>query len=85
MVDPRLYDAEAFVLLESNQPEQILTPEELSDRLQTILQTHQANLPDDVKQLDTVASQADYLIETLCELDLGPDQYLQWFAIRLEK
>ena len=85
MVDPRLYDAEAFVLLESNQPEQILTPEELSDRLQTILQTHRANLPDDVKQFDTVASQADYLIETLCELDLGPDQYLQWFAIRLEK
>ncbi|NET51144.1 MAG: chlororespiratory reduction protein 7 [Merismopedia sp. SIO2A8] len=85
MVDPRLYDTDAFVVLEPNQSEQILTPEELSDRLHAILEACKDDLPPDVQQFGTIEEQTHYLMETACELDLGPDRYFQWFAIRLEK
>lgn len=85
MVDPRLYETETFVLLESGQPEQILSAEELSDRLQAVLQTCQDCLPRDVRAIDTLAQQSQYLMDTVCELDLGPEKYFQWFAIRVEK
>lgn len=85
MVDLRLYDTDSFVLLESNQPEQILTPEELSDRLRTVLTDHADDLPQDILAYGNVDEQARYLIENLCELNLGPDQYFQWFAVRMEK
>lgn len=85
MVDLRLYDTDSFVLLESNQPEQILTPEELGDRLRAVLTEHADDLPQDILAYGNVEEQAEYLIENLCELNLGPDRYFQWFAVRLEK
>ena len=85
MVDLRLYDTDAFVLLESNQSEQILTPEELRDRLQTVLQDSADDIPADIQTYGTIEDQAEYLIENLCELKLGPDRYFQWFAVRTEK
>ena len=85
MVDLRLYDTDAFVLLESNQSEQILTPEELRDRLQTVLQESADDIPADIQAYGTIEDQAEYLMENLCELNLGPDRYFQWFAVRTEK
>ena len=85
MVDLRLYDTDSFVLLESNQAEQILTPDELRDRLQTVLTDYADDIPADVQAYGNIVEQADYLIENLCELNLGPDRYFQWFAVRLEK
>lgn len=85
MVDLRLYDTDSFVLLESNQTEQILTPDELRDRLQSVLTDYADDIPADVQAYGSIAEQAEYLIENLCELNVGPDRYFQWFAVRLEK
>jgi hypothetical protein len=38
-----------------------------------------------LEQFATTAEQAQYLLDTVCELDLGPAEYLQWYAVRLEK
>lgn len=85
MPDPMMYQEDAFVVLETNQPEQLLTTEELLTKLRTVLAAHTAVLPADVLRHSSVEEQARYLIDTSCELNLGPDQYLQWYVVRLEK
>lgn len=86
MPDPLMYDSEDYyVLLEPNQAEQILTAAELLDRLKTVLRDRQDNLPRDVQPFTDLEEQAKYLMETACELDMNPGEYLQWYAVRLEK
>ncbi|MEH1907038.1 CRR7 family NDH-1 assembly protein [Nostoc sp.] len=86
MPDPLMYQQEHFVVLETNQPEQFLTPSELLEKLKTTLQQFQIqDLSPDLQKLDTVEAQAQYLLDTGCELDIAPGQYLQWYAVRLEK
>jgi hypothetical protein len=85
MADPRLYDSEMFVLLETNQPECFLTAEELLDKLKSVLSQVQTALPPDLQGLANLDEQAQKLLNTACEFDLGPDRYLQWYAVRLEK
>ena len=80
-----MYNQDAFVVLEPNQAEQLLTPEELLEKLKQILAQMQDDLPRDVQKYTSVEEQAQYLLETSCELDVGPGQYLQWYAVRLEK
>ncbi|AFZ27100.1 Protein of unknown function (DUF3571) [Cylindrospermum stagnale PCC 7417] len=86
MPDPLMYQQDTFVLLETNRPEQFLTAPELLEKLTKALEELKLqDLPPDVQKLTTVAAQAQYLIDTSCELDIGPGQYLQWYAVRLEK
>ncbi|MBD2774879.1 chlororespiratory reduction protein 7 [Iningainema tapete] len=86
MPDPLMYRQDHFVVLETNQPEQFLTASELLTKLTSILQTMNfEDLPSDLRSFDSHQAQAQYLIDTSCDLDLGPDQYLQWYAVRLEK
>ncbi|WP_373527639.1 chlororespiratory reduction protein 7 [Nostoc sp.] len=86
MPDPLMYQQDNFVVLETNQPEQFLTPSELLEKLKKTLQQLQIqDLPHDLQKFDTVEAQAQYLIDTSCELDISPGQYLQWYAVRLEK
>lgn len=85
MPDPRLYESDTFVLLEPNQPEQFLTTIELLEKLQAILAQRQDDLPRDLQKFASVEEQAQYLLETSCELDMEPGQFLQWYAVRLEK
>ena len=80
-----LYNEEHFVVLETNQPEEILTSAELGEKLRAILVDRQNELPTDVKQAGTIEAQVRYLLDTTCELDMAPGEYLQWYAIRLEK
>lgn len=80
-----LYDEDTFVVLETNQPEQFLTVAELLEKLKAVLASGQEDLPQDVQKLSSVEAQAKYLIDTYCELDIGPGQFLQWYAVRLEK
>lgn len=80
-----MYQEDAYVVLDSEQPEQeILTTEELQEKLRALLPTLET-LPYDVERLDSLDAQVQHLIETHCELDLGPNQYLQWYVVRLEK
>lgn len=86
MPDPLMYQQDNFVVLETNQPEQFLTPSELLEKLKTTLQQLQIqDLTPDLQKFNTVESQAQYLLDTSCELDVGTGQYLQWYAVRLEK
>ena len=85
MPDPRLYESETFVLLEPNQEEQFLTKTELLTKLQMILAARQDDLPRELQSLESVGAQAEHLVETSCELDMAPGEFLQWYAVRLEK
>ena len=85
MSDSLMYQQDAFVVLEPNQSEQFLTPAELLDKLKNVLMERQENLPQDLKKFTSVDAQAQYLMDTSCEFDLNPGQYLQWYVVRLEK
>jgi hypothetical protein len=85
MPDPIMFQEDAYVVLESNQPEQIVTAAELLEKLQAILATRQADLPADLQRYPEPSAQAQHLMETACEFDIGPGNYLQWFVVRLEK
>ncbi len=80
-----MYQEDAYVVLESNQPEQILSATELLEKLQGILAGRQDDLPLDLRRYSDLEAQAKHLMETACELDVEPGQYLQWFVVRLEK
>jgi len=85
MPDSIMFQEDAFVVLETNQPEQFLTPAELLEKLKAILATLQDDLPRDLQRFTSVEEQAQYLMATSCELDVGSGQYLQWYVVRLEK
>ncbi|BAP17081.1 chlororespiratory reduction protein 7 [cyanobacterium endosymbiont of Epithemia turgida] len=85
MVDSILYQDDVFIVLEADQSEKIFTSLELLEKLKKILLTRQDDLPRDLKKLTLVDEQAELLKNNFCELDIGSDTYLQWYAIRLEK
>jgi len=85
MPDSIMFQEDAFVVLETNQPEQIITSAELLEKLKATLATRQDDLPRDLQKFTSVEEQAQYLMETSCELDVGPGEYLQWYVVRLEK
>ena len=85
MPDPLMYQQDAFVVLEPNKPEEFLTAVELLEKLQKILTQRQHDLPRELQKFTSVEAQAQHLLDTSCELDVGPGQYLQWYAVRLEK
>ncbi|MGF1496006.1 MAG: chlororespiratory reduction protein 7 [Elainellaceae cyanobacterium] len=85
MVDPRLYDTQSFVVLATNQPEEIVTRDELLTRLRQVLASRQDYLPRDLHHLSEIDEQAEYLLDTAYELDMGAGEFLQWYAVRLEK
>jgi hypothetical protein len=74
-----------YVVLEPNQPEQFLTVDELTAKLAALLQRHQADLPRDLQGIATVEGQIQRLLDTSCDLELKPGEFLQWYAVRLEK
>lgn len=86
MPDPIMYQNEnTYLLLEPNQAEQFLTAAELLERLKAVLSDRQDDLPPDLQRFADVDRQAKYLMETSCELDVGPEGFLQWYVVRLEK
>lgn len=85
MSDPIMFKQDAFVVLETNKPEQFISADELLEKLRLILVDRQDDLPRDLQKFSSVEAQARYLLDTSCDLDIGPGQYLQWYAVRLEK
>ncbi|WP_299415256.1 chlororespiratory reduction protein 7 [Acaryochloris sp. IP29b_bin.148] len=86
MPDSLMYsDEEMYVVLETNQPEQLISAAELLTKLESVLSTQQDDLPPDLQSIDTITAQAQHLMATSCELDVGPSQFLQWYVVRLEK
>jgi Protein CHLORORESPIRATORY REDUCTION 7 len=85
MSDSLMFNNDAYVLLETDRPEELLTPAEMADRLTEIVVKFADDLPQDVQSIGSVEARVRYLLDTSCELDLAPGQYLQWYAVRLEK
>ncbi|HEY9836905.1 MAG TPA: chlororespiratory reduction protein 7, partial [Vampirovibrionales bacterium] len=56
-------DETHFVVLEYNQPEQLLTADELLSKLKVILGDRQDNLPRDLQKFSTIDAQAQYLLD----------------------
>ncbi|MEO1094726.1 MAG: chlororespiratory reduction protein 7 [Cyanobacteria bacterium J06638_28] len=86
MVDYSLmYEEEHFVLLIPGEAEEILTSQEITQKLSEILGDRQDSLPHDLKKFSTVPEQVKYLLNTACEFELQPGKTMQWYAVRLEK
>jgi hypothetical protein len=85
MSDSLMFNNEAYVVLETDLPEEILTPAEMFDKLTRIVTKFAEDLPIDVQQIDGIEARVQYLLDTSCELDLAPGEYLQWYVVRLEK
>jgi hypothetical protein len=85
MPDPMMYQEDGYVVLESDQPEQFMTADELKAKLAQILQQSETIIPREVKQFDSPELQAQHLLDNYFELDISADQYLQWYVVRLEK
>ncbi len=86
MPDSLMYQQDNFVVLETNQPEQFLTASELLEKLKNVLKNiNSQDLSPDLHKFDSVEAQAQYLIDTTCQIDISPGEYLQWYAVRLEK
>jgi predicted Zn-dependent protease with MMP-like domain len=85
MADSLMFNNDAYVVLETDLPEQLLTPAEMFDKLQEIVVKFADDLPEDVLKIVGVEARVQYLLDTSCELDLAPGEYLQWYAVRLEK
>ncbi|MBF2021800.1 MAG: chlororespiratory reduction protein 7 [Hydrococcus sp. C42_A2020_068] len=85
MPDSIMYREDAYVVLESDQPEQLMTPEGLLEKLTEILRSRQDNLPRELQKFPMVEEQARYLMENYYELDMEAGKYLQWYVVRLEK
>ncbi|SKB14280.1 conserved hypothetical protein [Planktothrix sp. PCC 11201] len=85
MPDALMYDEDTFLLLETHEPEQFMNVTELLEKLKSVLSQCQDNLPKDLQRFATIEEQAKCLLDTSCDLDVGAGQYLQWYAVRLEK
>jgi Protein CHLORORESPIRATORY REDUCTION 7 len=85
MSDSLMFNHDAYVVLEPNKPEELLTPAEMFAKLEQIVIKFAKDLPIDVQNINGVDRQVKYLLDTSCELDLAPGEYLQWYAVRLEK
>ncbi|UBF26904.1 chlororespiratory reduction protein 7 [Kovacikia minuta CCNUW1] len=85
MPDPRMYESDTYVVLEPGQPEIFLSAPEMLEKLQKILSERQDDLPQDLQKFTSIKDQAQHLLETSCELDMEPGQFIQWYMVRLEK
>lgn len=85
MRDSIMFQEDGYVVLEPNQDEQFFTAEELLEKLKAVLSQRQDDLPPDLQKFTSVEEQAQHLMETSCELDVEPGNYLQWYVVRFEK
>ena len=85
MADSIMYQEDGFVVLETDKPEQFMSPQELQQKLQGILSSGTVEIPRELTQFDSVEEQARHLMENYFELDIGVGEYLQWYVVRLEK
>jgi hypothetical protein len=80
-----LNQEEYFVILETSQPEEIVTAAEMHGKLVAWILAHPGELPRGLEAFPTTSDQADHLMDTVCELPMPKGEFFQWYAIRLEK
>ncbi|WPF89386.1 chlororespiratory reduction protein 7 [Cyanobacterium aponinum AL20118] len=84
MVDSIMYQEDGYVVLEPNQPEQLLTEMELLQKLEQVIESCQ-DIPSDINSIDSLSEKAKYLLENYCEFNIDDDNSLQWYVVRWEK
>jgi len=78
-------DESQYVLLEPGQDEAFVTPEELQRKLEQTLGSWEGEWPQDLRKYQSTEEAAAYLMESVCELDLGGSLgAMQWYSVRLE-
>ena len=80
-----MYQEDAFVILEADKPEELVTPDEMLTKLKSIVESQPDDLPRELAKFSSTEEKAKYLMDNFCELDLAPGKYLQWYVVRLEK
>lgn len=84
MPDPIMYQADGYVVLRHDHPEQLMDAEEIRAFFQDLFAKQPELLPSELRPLPTQAAQIDKLLEDYCELDIE-DGFLQWYVVRFEK
>ncbi|KAJ7555467.1 hypothetical protein O6H91_05G039500 [Diphasiastrum complanatum] len=79
-------DIDTYVLIEPGQDEEFVSLEELKGRLHKWLKSWPTKeLPLDLSRYDSLEEAVEYLVRSVCELDLGGGLgSVQWFEVRLE-
>lgn len=85
MVDPIMYQEDAYIVLEEDQPEQFMSAIELQTKLENLLATAAIAIPRELTKFASLQEQASHLRENYYELDVGDNKFLQWYVVRLEK
>ena len=80
-----MYQEDAYIVLEADQPEQFMSDVELQTKLENLLSTSTIEIPRELTKFSSLAEQASYLRENYFELDVGDNKFLQWYVVRLEK
>jgi hypothetical protein len=84
--ETQLYSESYFVVLTGGQPEEILSAAELEAKLAAVLVSYPVlELPRPVQKRVTIADRVRLLIDTTCELTFEDGEFMQWYAVRLEK
>ncbi len=79
-----LHQDDYYVVLQPELPEEILTKEELLEKLLVLLQTFPDSSPHELEKFNDLTEKALFLRDNFCQWNIEPGQYFQWYAIRLE-
>ncbi len=85
MADSIMYQEDGYVVLEADQPEVLLSKEELFAKLQALLQSKQNELPRELQKFSSLEAKTQHLLETYCEFDIAPGKSIQWYVVRWQK
>ena len=85
MADSIMYQEDGYVVLEADNPEQFMTSEELQNKLQNILLSGEVTIPRELIKFESIEEKVKHLMEDYFELDVGEDNFLQWYVVRWEK